>query len=205
MAQALAARVSSRALDAMTRANIAQDSLIGLIAHPEYHFDANKYDGPELTASRQYVEACRARALRSASAEAAWEAFGRLAHAVQDFYSHSNYVRLWQARFPPGEQPGPEQIDGLDVSLLNHEQLRSARTYWPWEALWLLPPARPLLRALLPADSHARMNLDGPFAGPLFPYAMAAAAQRTLFEFERTLAGIRQERGVEAAAEFCDR
>jgi len=42
----------------------------------------------------------------------------------------------------------------------------------------------------MPADSHARMNLDHPGRGPLFPYAMEAAVARTVIEYDRVLAAL---------------
>jgi hypothetical protein len=48
------------------------------------------------------------------------------------------------------------------------------------------------------------MNLDNPESGPLFPYAIEAALQRTVFEFERTLAQIGEEQGEAAMWRFVD-
>jgi hypothetical protein len=49
------------------------------------------------------------------------------------------------------------------------------------------------------------MNLDTPDSGPLFPYSLEAAVQRTVAEFERTLAAIGEERGEAAMRAFVDR
>ena len=43
------------------------------------------------------------------------------------------------------------------------------------------------------------MNLDNPRAGALFPYALEAATQRTVFEFERTLTAIKEAQGAEGS------
>jgi hypothetical protein len=134
----------------------------------------------------------------------AWAAFGRLTHAAQDFYSHSNYVALWLAQFPPGAAPPPPGIDGLDPRLLRHPALASGFIYLPGELLSFFPALRPLARRLLPPDSHARMNLDTPAAGPLFAYSLVAARQRTQAEFDRTLAAIGEARDTAAMASFCD-
>jgi len=216
--RALGAQVSARALAAITRANLNQDNLSGLVGHPEYHFDDGLF-----AESLKYIEDQRALAAQAAWPAKAWAAFGRLSHAAQDFYSHSNYVALWMEQGLPSPVNHPERseakskdpdgalrgakdwgwppvtsIDGLDPALLKHPRLRSGRVYWPVEALWILPPFRPLVKRLVPKDSHAWMNLDSPAAGPLFPYSIEAAVQRTLAEFERTLAAIGEERGEEA-------
>ncbi len=240
--RALGARLSARALAAITRANLGQDSLSGLLNHPDYHFDDNLF-----AEGLKYIEDQRARAVSVAlrrPAEA-WAAFGRLSHAAQDFYSHSNYVALWMERITPHPAPAKrpigkppmgrgsplphlrsqptaaqsqteqmgeagrglppiETIDGLDPDLLTHPRLRSGRVYWPVEALWILPPFRPLVKLVVPKDSHAWMNLDSPASGPLFPYSIEAAVQRTAFEFERTLALIGEEKGEEAVRRFSD-
>src|SRR3970040_1151956 len=114
--RALGAHVSLRALEAIYRANIGQD-LRGLFGHPEYHFDDNA-----IVESLAYIEECRALATRTESPAEAWSAFGSLSHAAQDFYAHSNYVRLWVERLDGQLQP-PETIDGLDPSLLKHPRL----------------------------------------------------------------------------------
>lgn len=208
LAQALGDRVSPRALEAMTRANLGQDHLAGYF-RPEFHFDDSLFDR-----ALAYVEACRQTAARATEPAEAWAAFGRLSHGVQDFYAHSNYVRLWadQQTLIPGEAdtdhaklPPPVKINGLDAWLLKHPKRMSARVYWPIEALWVIPFLRPLVKALTPKDSHAWMNLDDPATGPLFPYAIEAATQRTLAEFERTLALIGETQGEAAMKRFTDR
>ena len=178
--RALGGRVSPEALETITRANLEQDSLRGLL-HPEYHFDNSLFDR-----SLAYMTAQRAAVTAAPSAAAAWVAFGRLSHAAQDFYSHSNYVALWLEQFPPDRWPPPATIDGLDPQFLRHARLFTGRIYLPLEALCLVPPLRPLVRRLLPRDAHAWVNLDSPATGPLFAYSLEAAVQRTVFEFEQT-------------------
>ena len=39
----------------------------------------------------------------------------------------------------------------------------------------------------MPPDAHGRMSLDASWSGPLFPYAMAAAIRRSIYEFNKTL------------------
>jgi len=92
----------------------------------------------------------------------------------------------------------------IDPSLLKHPRLMTCRIYWPVEALYFVPGLGPLVKRFLPKDAHAWMNLDNPKTGRLFPYAMEAAVQRTVAEYERTLAAIGEERGEEAVQAFCD-
>jgi hypothetical protein len=218
MRRALEPRVSARALAAMTRANLNQDAPLGWF-RPEFHWDNTMF-----AEALAYVETCQLEAARAARPAEAWAAFGRLSHAVQDFYSHSNYAALWLERhgwvkdgmtlyinltteapaFPKGALPPPDAINGLDPAILKHPRLRSARVYYPTEFLWVVPGLQPLVKRLTPKDSHAWLNLDFPATGPLFPYSIEAAVQRTTFEFERTLALIGEEQGEAAMRAFCD-
>lgn len=182
-AQALDGRFSQTALDAILLANIHQDRPAGQIGHPEYHFDDNAF-APGLAYIERNRREVRA-ALERGDAPAAWRAFGRLTHAAQDFYAHSNYVSLWLDRFPPHEWPPPEEIEPLDPALLAGP-LRSGKIYWPLEPLSWIPLLKRFIVPLLPPDSHARMNLDWPERGPKFAYAFAAAVKRTAHEYEQT-------------------
>jgi len=189
MTQALEKHFSKRAFDTILRANLRQDNLRGQIGHPEFHFDDNGIDQGNAYIAQQY-EIIHA-ALADGSLVQAWEAFGRLTHAAQDFYAHSNYVKLWLDRSAQGlnpadigsEIPLPEVITPSDPIILESPDLITGRIYLPWEILSFLGLA-PLMRRLLPGDSHTSMNLDNPRQGALFPYAMVAARKRTVGEFE---------------------
>jgi hypothetical protein len=196
--RALAGRLSPRALAAVEAANLGQDSLRGLL-HYHWHFDNSLF-----AEGLAYIEACRAEAASTAEPALAWAAFGRLSHAAHDFYSHSNYVALWLAGQPAGSAPSPDAIDGLDPACLRHPSLRSGVVYLPWEALALMPAITGLVRLILPKDSHAWMNLDSPATGPLFPFSIHAALQRTVAEFYRTLAAIGETSGTDALQTFLD-
>ena len=196
--RALDGRVSARALARMTAANLGQDSLRGQL-HPEFHFDNSRF-----AEGLAYIENSREVALQASTPDAAWAAFGRLSHAAQDFYSHSNYVALWLGQFPPEGAPPPAAVDGLDPRFLRHPRLTSGRIYLPIEAMVYFPGLRGLVRRLLPKDSHAWMNLDSPATGPHFPYSIEAAVQRTGAEFDRTLAALGEGRGADAMRGFCD-
>jgi hypothetical protein len=199
--EVLEARVSPPALKVILRANLGQDSLFGLLGHPEYHFDDNAFP-----AGRAYLEAQREQLRRAIASRRdpapAWKAFGRLSHAAQDFYAHSNYVSLWAERFSGGNLPPPETIEPLEASLLNHTALRSGRVYYPLEALTLVPGLKGLVRRWLPRDSHAWMNLDGPECGPLFAYALVAARRRTRHEFDRINRDLHKSMGASAVRFF---
>ncbi len=199
--QALQGQVSARALDAIIRSNVRQDNLRGQIGHPEYHFDDNAF-----TASWAYVDEQRALILATVAArrepKPAWMGFGRLTHAVQDFYAHSNYLTLWQARYAPESRPPPDQVNALDPTLLSHQDLQSGRIY-PLEALAVVGLAG-LARRILPRDAHAWMNLDSPDRGPLFPYAIAAAEQHTRHAFRRVKDEIMQKTGASGLRFFVD-
>jgi hypothetical protein len=182
---ALDDQFSSMALEKIIAANLYQDRLLAQIGHDEYHFDGSVFEK-----SYQYVEEQRALTVSSLVANdalSAWSAFGRLIHAVQDFYSHSNYVDLWIASRSNGRVPTPSEIDPVDPDLLNHPALISGSVYLPLEALYHFHVLRPLLLRILPRDSHAWMNLDSPKQGANFAYAFQAAVKRTRIEFEKTI------------------
>ena len=178
---------SPRALDAIMIANTGQDALRRQIGHDEYHFDNNAFDR-----SFAYLEEQRRLAVSSLHAKdvlSAWSAFGRLTHTAQDFYAHTNYILLWLARFDGNPPPAPTEVDPLDLTLVNSPDLRSGKVYY-LEILSYLPLLRPLVRSLLPSDSHAKMNLDSPAHSPHFDYAFYAAVKRTKIEYEKIRADI---------------
>ena len=116
----------------------------------------------------------------------AWRAFGRLLHTAQDFYAHTNYVYLWAGRYN-GSLPSPKQIEPLDPALLASPDLHTVRSYPPLGYLANLPLLGRSVFPFLPPDAHGRMSLDASWSGPLFPYAMAAATRRSVYEFNKTL------------------
>ena len=92
-AQALSTDFSLSALDAVVAAHLGQDHWShGQIGHPEYHFEDNA-----IIKSWTYMESTRAQispALEAGDILSAQGALGRLTHAGQDLYAHSNYVSL---------------------------------------------------------------------------------------------------------------
>lgn len=194
---ALESLVSPRALEAILLANLGQDRWVGLLFHPEFHFDDSRFQ-----AGTNYLAEQRSQAHSSLGAGnplLAWRAFGRLAHAVQDFYAHSNYVQLFLESYP---QSPPSEIDPLVPEILNDQRLHSGAVHWGWELiLHFLPGLASLLQDYIPADTHAAMNLDHPNRSPLFDFALIAAVKRTAYEFDELL------RPLDAPARslMCDR
>ncbi len=181
--------VSARVLQAITEANLGQDTLPNQFGHDEYHFDNNA-----LPAGWRYVRSQLRNipaALRQEKPAEAWRAFGRLSHAVQDFYAHTNYVHLWLQIIPWRRRPRPERINPADWRILRHRQLHSGRLYYPIEALSFIPGLRRLVIPHLPQDSHAAMNLDGPEQGENFFYAYHAAIKQTRRLFLLTILRLR--------------
>ncbi|MDO8753072.1 MAG: hypothetical protein Q7J80_04175 [Anaerolineales bacterium] len=179
--EALSARVSPRALEVMIAANCKQDSLRGQIGHDEYHFDNNAID-----AGHRYISEQRGfviSSLLSSEMLSAWSAFGRLTHTAQDFYAHTNYISMWLNQYKDAS-PAPPEIDPVQENLVESPSLHSGKIYIPMDVFYFVPFLRKLSLALLPRDSHGRMNLDSPKQGPRFEYARSAAVKRTQYEFE---------------------
>lgn len=178
--EALGDHFSPRAMEMIVAANLKQDAWSGLIGHDEFHYDNDIQKGDRyVIEQRGYVIAT----LLSPGILSAWIAFGRLLHAVQDFYSHTNYVSMWLDQFN-GSPPPPLEIDPVQKSLLRSPDLHAGKIHLLLDGLYFIRPLRPLALKLLPTNSHGHMNLDSPEQGPKFEYACAAAMKRTLHEFE---------------------
>lgn len=191
MFESLGDHLGTRALSVMTTANVKQDQLHGWLGHDEYHFDNSAFEK-----SYAYIEKQRAltiSSLKQNDASSAWIAFGKLAHTVQDFYAHSNYITMWLEGFNGHAPPPSPEVDPLDPNLLASPALRSGRLYYPIEFLYFLRAWKSLSLRLLPYDSHAWMNLDSPEQGFKFEYAMQAAIKRTHIEYEKTMSGLSRE------------
>lgn len=194
--KALKGYFSPDALNEIVSENLKQDNLPGQIGHNEYHFDNNA-----LEESYAYIEEQRAlvyASLRNGAPPAARAAFGRLIHTAQDFYAHSNYVDLWLAQFPRGEDadehlPPPTEIDPLVDELIHSPSLRSGKLYYPLELLAFVPLIKNFIIPLLPKDSHAHMNLDSPERGIRFAYTFEAAVKRSASELEEISANLADE------------
>jgi len=191
LSDALADCFSSRALSAISKANINQDRLSGLFGHDEFHFDNSAFEK-----SYAYIEEQRAlivSSLKANHAASAWAAFGRLTHTAHDFYAHSNYITLWLSHLNGKTPLVSSEVDPVDLTLLNSPDLRSSRLYYPLDVLYFIRPLRPYVLSRIPRDSHAWMNLDSPEQGFKFDYAMQAALKRTKIEFDKTTLGFSEE------------
>ena len=189
--EALQKRVSSQALRIIEEANVGQDALRGQIRHDEYHFDNNAFEE-----SYAYIARNRALippALARGDAKSAWQAFGRLSHTAQDFYAHSNYIRLWLAQFDEGNAPPVPEVAHADPAFLRHPKLVSGKLYYPLEAFSFIPALKKHVLPRLPKDSHAWMNLDSPEQGFQFDYAYKAAIKRTKDEWQKIAAALHKK------------
>lgn len=178
---ALKQSVSPEALETMIAANIGQDAIRYQVGHDHFHYDNNSFQAGDayLGQMRRAVT----EALAGSQALPAWQAFGRLLHAAQDFYAHSNYVALWRERHP---QAAPDQTPPLADDALTDSRLHSGRLYYPLEILGFIPALHWLVLPWLPRDSHTWMNKDDP-SRPDFEFAYAAAVKRTAFEFQTVI------------------
>jgi hypothetical protein len=188
MHRALDGVFSPGALRSVISANLWVDAPWNQVGHHELHFDDNAFDAANASIADQ--RALIRPSLERGQPKIAWRAFGRLTHTAQDFYSHSNYVRLWLARYGNLPLTSPEQIDFADPEIMESPSLRSGRPYLPWGALSFIPGLGPIVDSFMPADSHARMNLDSAARGPDFQYAFHAAVKRTKHEYGLALRGL---------------
>jgi hypothetical protein len=179
--EALSSHFSPRALEVIVAANRKQDALSGQIGHNEFHFDNNAIDEGSryIKEQRGFVLA----ALLSPGVLSAWIAFGRLIHTAQDFYAHTNYIPMWLEQHN-GTPPAASEVDPVQMSLIKSPKIHSGKIYLPMDLLYFIPFLRKFSLALLPNDSHGKMNLDSPKQGPHFEYVRAAAVKRTVYEFE---------------------
>ena len=196
---ALSGSFSAGALEIIIRANLGQDSLLNLL-RSEFHFDANAFDRAFDYCRDQEVRVLRS--LLQADITEARRAFGRLTHALQDYYAHSNYAALWLEAHPGYKPARDGPVDPVDPEIMGSSRLIAARVYYPLEALSIFPGLVPAIQRRLPADSHANMNLDHPGRGPLFEYAMSAARQRTWLCSRELTGRISMEIGHEALEQF---
>ena len=178
--KALAPYFSHRALSVIVRANIWQDSLLGQIGHDEFHFDNNAIEQSCMYIQKQH-ELVIAN-LEEHRAIKAWRAMGRLTHAAQDFYAHSNYIALWIIGLN-NKEPNLKHLSFIDNSIINNPDFHSAKTYLPLDYFALIPKLGTIFKNLLPKDSHAWMNLDSPESGKPFRWAFHAAVKRTHHEY----------------------
>lgn len=190
-------------LDVILKANVSQDKLAGQFGHPEFHFDDSAFDQ-----GNDYLALQRELVLASLEHDrpplAAWQAFGRLTHAAQDIYAHSNYVDLWLEKHPSVTDLTQTEIDPADPAVLSDPGLRSGRNYLPFDLPAYLPLVGNYFRYLVPRDGHVWMNLDDPSRGERFLIALTAATKRTLWEYQHLVDSFPKAKKVAWTANFSD-
>lgn len=123
--QALESYFEPSALSEVIDANLAQDAITNQLgATPYFHFDNNLIGEGNAYVEAQHVLIVQLAAEHGRS-RVQRRAFGRLCHAVQDFYSHTNFVELWLSEHGGLMANSPDKIDALDHQLLQHQQLVS--------------------------------------------------------------------------------
>ncbi len=196
LTETLGQHFSASALQQIIRANLGQDS-----GRTQFQMHVH-FDNCTFAEGRAFVEQQHALIAGADDPKLMRAALGRLTHAVQDFYSHSNYVDLWLEANGGFANTGPEDINGLDPALLNHPRLISGYFYLWRDIIYYVPVIDRLAKKYLVfPGSHEAMNLDEPSTGPKFPYSIVAAKQRTLAEYQRAARALSPER----AARFHDR
>jgi hypothetical protein len=177
---------SQEALQTILMANVFQDRIRNQLGRHYIHFDSNAFEeGMEYIREQEEIIHV---ALLSSDFATARKALGRICHSWQDFYSHSNYVRLLVDReesFPPTE------IDHDNPQIMTSAKLRSGKNYGLFDFLAIIPGLGKIVTPLMPEDSHAKMNLDSPKSSELFKYAYQAALQRTKVFFSELIERLR--------------
>lgn len=191
------------ALKQIIRANTGQDSLQYQLGNtPHFHFDDNKiaeglsYIDSEHKTIIELIGKRNAGILQRA-------AFGRLCHSAQDFYSHSNYVKLWIEVHNDRRMATPEAINGMDSIILKHSALRTGRFFVWRDWIYSTPLLKHLARRIyIPPDSHEIYHLDSPEREPYFSYSLIAAQQRTKYEYQRAQQSLIEIGGQSALEQF---
>lgn len=168
-------------LEEVIEGNLAQDFVTGQIGHPEFHFDDSEFDRTYayLAGLKENVLAGIRTGYRLGSCRAD---LGRFMHASQDFYAHSNYIRLWAKKHQVTPKTWNGEIDIIDQEIIKSNELTSGHFYTPWEMITFIPYIGYLFTPLFPKDSHAALNIDSPQKNAWFPLAFKAANMRTRYE-----------------------
>lgn len=191
--QAIADKFSDEALAVILKANVGQDALRYQFGHDHYH-----YDNGQFAKSDAYVQRLRKECVRfvvGGDLLEAWRSFGKLSHAAQDFYAHSNYIELIRNTKDELVEIPPRDTDGaLPPGII------SGKVYYPFEAITFIPGIPQVVNTWFPADSHARLNKDDP-EREHFEDAFRLAVSATLTE----LGKITQQLTEEQRRAFFDR
>ncbi len=172
--KALSEYFTPDALQTILTANVLQDRIINQLGRHYIHFDSNAFE--EGMNYIQEQEEVILFGISTSDYATARKGLGRICHSWQDFFSHSNYVRLWVER--EGHRP-PDEISCDDPHIMNSPQLKSGKNYGLFDLMAIIPGLSKVITPLMPRDSHAKMNLDSPKSGDLFEYAYQAALIKT--------------------------
>lgn len=177
---ALQKHFSERALETVIQANIKQDRIAFQFGHDYIHFDGSAFESGFQFIAEQEKHAIEH--LEHSEFDQARMALGRILHSWQDFFSHSNYVSLWLQQH---QNHPSEEITIDDPKIFHHPDLESGKNYGVIEFFAMLPLLSTWIKPLMPADSHAKMNLDDPSASPDFEYAYWAAYKASVAAFDK--------------------
>jgi len=184
--KALSEYFSQDALKTIIIANICQDRIRNQLGRDYIHFDSNAFESGFGYINDQHKIIVSS--IDSKEYIPARKSFGRICHSWQDFYSHSNYVKLW---LNIAGQSSPSDIDFNDDRIMKHPKLHSGMNYGLTDFLAILPGLGKIMKPLMPEDSHAKMNLDSPKSGSEFYYAYFAALKRTKDCFRKLILELR--------------
>jgi len=199
--EALQGQFSESALKTILKANVWQDRPRNQFGRDYIHFDGSAFN-----AGYDYIAQLNQAImddLNNYRFKVAQKAFGQMIHTWQDFYSHSNYVQLWLKSHPGSI---PTEIEPADQVILSSPDLFSGVNYGLIEFITMLPLLSEWLYPHMPEDSHAKNNMDGPEANPLFPYAIAAATKRTILLWQELLDNLQKNQLPQTVIDrFCGR
>lgn len=182
--EALSPYFSERALSVIVKSNQRQDSIIGQLFHPEYHFDNN-----QIAQGNAYIEKQRnltINLLNNRRVKQAWQSFGQLIHTAQDFYAHTNYIASWLESLKD-KVPQAADLTILDPNITENVDFHSHNVYFPLDIVGLIPGMAKRIKHNLPPDSHTIMNLDSPESGEAFTWAYKAAVLRSQHELKELI------------------
>lgn len=166
------------------RANRGQDDLIRGQNHSEYHFDNG-----QIKEGFEFIQGQYALIAKTGDKEEALQALGKILHAQQDFYAHTNYIELYREHFLADHHrtPQPSEIPLYEEARRDPSfagqlaaQLRSGH----FSRLEFVLKDLPNLNQ--DPNSHEKMNKDNP-SRPLYPEAKDLAERQTKKEVEKFL------------------
>ena len=180
--KALSNYFGKQELNEVIKGNLLQDRPAGQFGHPEYHFDDS-----EFVRTYRYLDELRSsiedKIITGDYISQARFEFGKLTHALQDFYAHTNYIRLWGNKHGVDPTNWDGEIDCQDRDIIQSNELMSGHFYSPWEMITFLPIIGRYFGKLFPNNSHAMINNNSPNKNPWFPMAFKCAELRTREEF----------------------